>query len=221
MKLPAGTYELVVPAIAAGAALILFAADVLTGDSLAQLYLLWNLFLAGLPLLLTSWLRWTLTRKAWSSWEGLMVSAVWLAFLPNSFYMVSDFIHLADVNTDRLLFNAVMFTAFVYAALLFGFASLYRVHNELLRRLHRRTAWFIVCAILAACCVAIYIGRDLRWNSWDVLIDPAGLLFDLSARLLHPSQYLQVLTVVLPFFILLTAMYAGIWFGARIVRRHA
>lgn len=219
VRLTAGAQEAVVPCIAAGAAILLFIVDTLTGDSFTQSYLIWNLFLAAVPLLLARWLRWTLTRKPWSSWEGLLVSAIWLAFLPNSFYMVSDFIHLAGPSADRLLFDAVMLTAFVYAALLFGFTSLYIVHKELLRRLSRQTAWFIVCTILVVCSIAIYIGRDLRWNSWDVLVDPAGVLFDLSARLLHPGQYMQVLAVVLPFFTLLSSMYVGTWHGARLVRR--
>src|SRR6185437_12181253 len=116
-----------------------------------------------------------------------------------------------------LLFDAIMFTSFVYAALLFGFTCLYMVHRELLKRLSARAAWYVLGVILAICSIAIYIGRDLRWNTWDVLIDPAGVLFDLSARLLHPSQYLEVFAVVLPFFVLLSTMYIGIWQSIRLL----
>ena len=61
--------------------------------------------------------------------------------------------------------------------------------------------------------MAIYIGRDLRWNSWDVVADPAGVLFDLSSRLLHPGQYGPMLAVILPFFVLLCSLYGVAWFG--------
>lgn len=189
-----------------GAALIL-------DRSSAPLYLLWNLFLAWVPFGLTIWLIRLLRRKAWSSWEGMAVSAAWIAFLPNSFYMVSDFIHLSEVNPDRLLFYSVLFASFIFTALALGIASLYMVHAELRRRLAAGAAWAWILCVLFICCVAIYVGRDLRWNSWDVLVDPAGLLFDLSSRLLRPSEYRSIIGVIAPFFVLLSSVYAIAWYS--------
>lgn len=176
-------------------------------------YLVWNLFLAWVPFVLTGWLDNILRRKAWSSWEGLLATLLWLIFLPNTFYMVSDFIHLADVDAGRLLFNAVVYTLFIALGVILGISSLYPVHQALRRRLGPRGAGALVVAILGICSVAIYIGRDLRWNSWDVVADPAGVLFDLSSRLLHPAQYGPMLAVILPFFVLLCSLYGVAWFG--------
>lgn len=177
-------------------------------------YMLWNLCLAWIPFVLVLWLLRILRRRAWSSWEGLCATAVWLAFLPNSFYMISDFIHLADItNPDQLLFSAVMFTSFIYTGVLLGLTSLYLVHEELRRRLASFKAAACVVAILAICSLAIYVGRDLRWNTWDILVDPAGVLFDVSSRLLQPSQYGTALQVILPFFVLLLGMYTAFWQG--------
>jgi uncharacterized membrane protein len=137
----------------------------------------------------------------------MSLSLLWLIFLPNTFYMISDFIHLADVNPQQLLFNAVMFTSFIYIGVLLGFSSLYIVHQELAKRFSVQTTVTAVALALLACSFAIYIGRDLRWNTWDIVTDPAGVLFEVSTRLLHPSQYPQVLDVVTPFFALLGSMY--------------
>lgn len=189
----------------------------LSGWHAMPMYLLWNLFLAWVPFVLTLWLLAVLRRKAWSSWEGLMVSALWLIFLPNTFYMVSDFIHLADVDTGQLLFSAVVYTLFIALGVILGISSLYPVHQALRRRLGPRSAGALVVAILGICSVAIYIGRDLRWNSWDVVADPAGVLFDLSSRLLHPAQYGPMLAVILPFFVLLCSLYGVAWFGMQTV----
>jgi uncharacterized membrane protein len=104
-----------------------------------------------------------------------------------------------------------MFASFVVTGLLLGFTSLYLVHRELLQRLPTNWAGGYVTAILFLCSVAIYIGRDLRWNSWDVLVSPAGMLFDLSDRLLHPSEYGSMLSVSLSFFVLLGGMYLVAW----------
>jgi uncharacterized membrane protein len=195
----------------------LLLAGYISGQGPGDAYLAWNLFLAWLPFGLSLWLMRVLGRKAWSSWEGLAVSGVWLAFLPNSFYMVSDFIHLPEAGASNALFNAVLFTSFIFTGLALGVGSLYLVHTELRRRLTSRGAGAWIAAILLVCSVAIYIGRDLRWNTWDVLFDPAGLLFDLSSRLLHPSAYLPMLAVVAPFFVLLASLYTIVWQGSRVL----
>lgn len=174
-------------------------------------YLAWNLFLAWIPFGLALWLARTLRRKLWSSWEALLVSVAWVGFLPNSFYMVSDFIHLVDIQPAYVLYGAVTFTSFILTGLMLGMASVYIVHVEFLKRVSPLGAAGLVAALLLLSSGAIYIGRDLRWNTWDVLLSPLGLLFDVSERLLHPSQYPQVLAVVLPFFILLSGLYFVVW----------
>ena len=69
------------------------------------------------------------------------------------------------------------------------------------------------------CSVAIYMGRDLRWNTWDILLNPAGLLFDVSDRLEHPAAYPHMLLVVAAFFVLLASMYNLLWRGSRLFMR--
>jgi uncharacterized membrane protein len=66
--------------------------------------------------------------------------------------------------------------------------------------------------------VAIYIGRDLRWNSWDVFSSPAGLLFDVSDRLVRTSNYHDVVGTVAAFFALLGGMYVVGWRLAHVTR---
>lgn len=179
-------------------------------------YLLWNLFLAWVPFGLALWLQYVLRRRRWSSWLGLLLTAAWLAFLPNSFYMVSDFIHLPEVAQEQLLYTVVLFTSFIYTAVLLGISSVYIVHAELRQRLSGWRAAACIGVTLLLCSVAMYVGRDLRWNTWDVLFDPAGVLFDVSSRLLHPAQYGAMLAVIAPFFVLIASMYTTAWQGIRL-----
>ena len=192
----------------------LLAAESLLYGETTHDYLLWNLFLSWLPFILAVWLRYTLRNHLWSSWKALFITIAWLLLLPNSFYMISDFIHLRDLSEEQILFSAITFTAFVFTSLCLGIASLYIVHTELLKRMRGRAAAILVGVLLLAVSVAIYVGRDLRWNSWDIIVSPFGLLFDVSERLLHPDQYGQVLGVTLPFFVLLATMYYVIWQAA-------
>jgi uncharacterized membrane protein len=81
------------------------------------------------------------------------------------------------------------------------------VHTELLRRVSRRATHTLIELVLVLCSFAIYIGRDLRWNSWDILTHPASVLFDVSDRVLNPREHPQVITTTLSFFVLLSSMY--------------
>jgi uncharacterized membrane protein len=181
-------------------------------------YLPWNLMLAWIPLGTALWLEFVLHRSLWSSWYALGVSALWLLFVPNAFYMISDFIHIQEAGRIDLLYDVVLFSSFIFNGVMLGFFSLYVVHNQLVLRLGKRMAYMAIGGILLLCSFAIYIGRELRWNSWDILANPASLLFDVSDRLLNPHDHPQMLTTTLSFFVLLTTMYAVFWFTARLPR---
>lgn len=196
----------------------LFAYGAWRNSSLEYDYLVWNLFLAWLPLIFAVRLISLLRRKPWSSWEALAVSTLWLVFLPNSFYMISDFIHLQEVQRVDVLYDAVMFTSFIYTGVVLGFSSLYLIHIQLRRRLSALGATWWVMATLLVCSAAVYVGRDLRWNSWDLLTNPGGLLFDISDRVQHPAAYPQMLVTIVTFFILLASMYNLLWRGSRLLR---
>ncbi len=189
----------------------LFLAGAVANHSLQFGYLLWNLFLAWLPLVLALWLVRSLRTNLWSSYTPLVITFFWLILLPNSFYMISDFVHLQDVLRHNLLYDVVVFTSCILAAALLGFSSLYMVHTELRKRVSLQGASMLVGIILFLCSFAIYLGRDLRWNSWDVLVNPAGILFDVSDHLIHPLQHGDMFTTTLGFCVLLGSLYVVGW----------
>jgi uncharacterized membrane protein len=197
----------------------LFAYGAARNHSSVYSYLIWNLFLAWLPLIFAVRLTSVLQRKRWSSWEGIGYSLLWLIFLPNSFYMISDFIHLQEVARVDLLFDVIMFTSFIFNGVVLGFSSLYLIHAQLAKRFSTHEVAGLLAITLLICSGAIYIGRDLRWNSWDVVTNPGGLLFDVSDRLTHPASYPQMLVTVFTFFVLLSSMYVLMWRGSRLLQR--
>lgn len=190
---------------------VLFLASASAGRGFQFGYLLWNLFLAWTPLIVVIWLVSGLRRRLWSDWLPLTLTLVWLLLLPNSFYMISDFVHVQEVARADLLYDVVMFTSFIFTGVLIGFCSLYIVHAELRRRVAARAANACIAVILLLCSFAIYLGRDLRWNSWDVLTNPAGILFDVSDHVIHPLQSGDMYTTTLSFFVLLASLYAAGW----------
>ncbi len=205
-------------AISSGVSIILYVYAALRNDSSAFNYLVWNLILAWIPLLLAIRLSMVLADKLWSSWEAMLTSVLWLFFLPNSFYMITDYIHLQEVVRFDLLYDTLMFTSFIFTGVVLGFTSLVLVHAQLRKRFTNRTSSLSIGLILLLCSFGIYIGRDLRWNSWDFLTNPGGLLFDITDRLTNISAYPQMILTVTTFTVLLISLYRLLWYGAGLAR---
>lgn len=184
----------------------------------ADWYLIWNLFLAWIPFVLSYFLVQRVRQGSWSDWPAIGLSLAWLLFLPNSFYMVSDFIHLQDMPRTHILFDSLMFSSFIITSLILGYTSLYMVQTQLRRRLSAWHTGLFITGLILLCSFAIYLGRDLRWNSWDVLVNPAGILFDISERVIDPLAHPQAFSVTAMFFVFLSGFYWALWLMVRTIR---
>ncbi|HSX33010.1 MAG TPA: DUF1361 domain-containing protein [Candidatus Saccharimonadales bacterium] len=194
---------------------LLYGIGVLFNHALPFWYLTYNLFLAWIPLGVALWLTRLLKHKLWSSWQAIVLTIAWLVFLPNSFYMITDFIHLRDYWQPDTVYEIIMFSSFILNAFILGLTSLYAVHSQLRWRMRDRNSTLTLGVIMLATSFAIYIGRDLRWNTWDVILNPASILFDLSDRLLHPFSHPEMFTTTLGFFALIASVYCIVWYAAR------
>lgn len=201
------------------ASVALFFAGAWRNHSLTFDYLIYNLFLAWIPLFLTVWLQRMLRKRLWSNWAPFVLTLFWLGFLPNSFYMISDYIHLQEVSRVDLIYDVIMFSSFILNAFIVGLVSLYAVHAELRKRVSLKASWWMISATIFLISFAIYIGRDLRWNTWDVLLNPASILFDVSDRLLAPHEHPEMFTTTFGFAVLIGSIYSVVWYAARIVRQ--
>ncbi len=124
---------------------------------------------------------------------------------------MSDLIHLRNTGDIGLLFDIVLFLSCIWNGLLAGIISLIMVHRQLLKRRTANFATLLITGVLLANSFAIYLGRSLRWNTWDLLVSPAGLLFDVSERIIHPLAHPQAFVTTLTFFALIGSIYAVVW----------
>ena len=148
-------------------------------------FLFWNLFLAWVPYALALVMT-GLHRARASGWVLAPLGVVWLAFLPNAPYILTDFIHLGAVPGAPLWFDAVLIGAFAGTGLLLGMASLLLVHDVVGSRLGSVAGWALAIGSLALSSLGIYLGRFPRFNSWDVLANPEGLVGAVLHRLGDP-----------------------------------
>jgi len=148
-------------------------------------FLTWNLFLAWIPFVLS------LGVAAVHSRHGprpllWVFGACWLLFLPNAPYILTDFIHLGRVGGAPLWFDAALIGTFAATGLALGLASLLVVHHVVEARAGRVVGWAVAVTSLVLSAVGIYLGRFPRFNSWDVVTDPHGLVAVVVKRLADP-----------------------------------
>ncbi len=189
----------------------LLALRMIVAGNLKFWFMIWNLFLAWVPLIFALGIRIKLAKKPLMDWQNLGLLALWLGFLPNSFYLISDLIHLQSSGEASVLYDAAMMTSFIINGLILGYISVYIVHMQLLKLLKPRTVHIILGLVFLACGFATYLGRYLRWNTWDILLNPAGILFDLSERVINPILHIQTYIVTFVFFVVLISTYAVVY----------
>jgi uncharacterized membrane protein len=175
-------------------------------------FLIWNLFLAWLPVLF-AWVLYKKTVKNlyWRT-QNILLFILWLLFLPNAFYLVSDFIHIHDSGEINLMFDVVLISTYALAGFVLGYTSLFLVHKRVLQR-YGRIAHILPLIVLLLCGFAIYLGRYLRWNSWDVIANPFGLLFDVTSNIANPGEHALSFSTTLLFFAFLSVVYFVFWRG--------
>lgn len=199
---------------------LLFLVGVISNDSWGHWYLLWNLSLSWVPLILSLLLVLWLRSHKWASWPGIGLTALWLMFLPNTFYMITDFIHLDDVVRADQIFDTIMFSMIVFTSVALGLVSLGLVHAEFSKRLPSRSAWRVILGLILLLGFAVYMGRELRWNTWDIFFNPPGMLFDISEIIIHPGAHPEMFVITFSFFVVVATLYYSAWRGAHILKSY-
>lgn len=199
----------------------LFICRVIATGSWYYWFLIENLALAWLPLVYAYFLTDSLKTKSWTSWPNLILSFLWLIFLPNAWYVLTDFVHAVPTGQINQLYDIVLITSLLIAGFLYGFLSLLMIHRALLKRLSFNASVIIVGAVLLVSSFAIYLGRDLRWSSWDIVANPGGIALDVSDRFVHPLGHPRSWDMTGAVFLLLATLYTGIWIYLESPRQQA
>jgi uncharacterized membrane protein len=172
---------------------LLVAARVLHTGRLTYAFLVYNLALAWIPLgLAAAAAAFDASRSKPGTAMAALCAAGWLVFFPNAPYLMTDLMHLRVKGNHLFWLDVTALQAFAWTGLAVGFVSLGVIQRLVALRVGRRLSWVFVGAVIAASAFGIYLGRFRRWNSWDLLRDPAGLLRDVAGTVLHPFAHAQV-----------------------------
>jgi uncharacterized membrane protein len=144
-------------------------------------FLGWNLLLAWVPWLSARAIARLPGRRALAA-----LSALWLLFLPNAPYLVTDLIHIRPRPPVPSSYDVLLFASFALAGCALAWGSLELVHGRLVCAVGRARAAAAIALVLLLVGFGVYLGRFGRWNSWDVLLRPGALLADAAGALVDP-----------------------------------
>jgi len=155
-------------------------------------YLIWNLLLAWPPIL-SALVAYNLQRRhSWANWVLVPACALfWLVFFPNAPYLITDMMHLQRQAAAPFWYDLILFVAFAWTGFFLGLVSLFLM-QEIVRRAAGNTAsWIFALGVLVLSSFGIYLGRFMRWNSWDVFLNPGRLFADVSEQVQDPFTRFQ------------------------------
>lgn len=176
-------------------------------------FILENLLLAWAGLAFGWLLVNQLKIRHWLSWQNLALSVAWLFFLPNTWYVITDFIHVYPTGEISELYDIVMVGTLALVGCVLGFTSLYLVHQEIKKRLTFEYSWLAIEVIILLSSFAIYMGRVLRWSSWDLVSNTSGLIINVSDRVTDPLGNPHAVNMTGLFFVFLSVGYWAFWRG--------
>ena len=143
--------------------------------------LIWNLFLAWLPLGFALLAQDTLRSQPDRTWRFFGLAGLWLLFFPNAPYIFTDLIHLWTSFRLHFWIDLTLILLCALTGLVLGFVSLYLMQSIVAQRFGRVTSWVFVVLATGLCSFGIYLGRFLRFNSWDVFLRPGKVVHGLGA----------------------------------------
>ena len=139
--------------------------------------LVWNMFLA-LVALDFSLVSYYISKKVVRGLGAIL----WLFFYPNTFYMLTDIVHMQFTSTVLWNKTSLMLYMLYVSSILFGvLCGIESVKNIVLtfklKNYYLRLLFIGVLSFISS--FAIHIGRYARLNSWDIFTRPKTVISEI------------------------------------------
>ncbi|MGB0887385.1 MAG: DUF1361 domain-containing protein [Vicingaceae bacterium] len=156
--------------------LVLFREMVLQNNRF--LFLIKNLLLAWIPYLFSAYFL----RNKINNYGLILCAGFWLLFFPNALYLTTDFFHLWPKPSASVWYDLIMIFSFAICGLFLGFGSLRNFELLIASKFNYKIGRLSVVMFLFLGSFGVYIGRFMRFNSWDIITAPVyfhkeGLFF--------------------------------------------
>ncbi|WP_409025079.1 DUF1361 domain-containing protein [Flavobacterium sp.] len=152
-------------------------------------FLIWNLFLALIPYLLIIYLRIQDDFRK-NKIKTYLIIAIWLAFLPNSFYIITDLVHIFQSHPSTFWFDLTLISSFAFVGFFIGIQSIFEFEKIAMTFYNEKMLLIIIPILCFLCGFGVYLGRILRYNSWDIISNPKQLVIDIGLQLITAKTIL-------------------------------
>jgi len=170
------------------------------------IFLVWNLLLAWIPYILSVFLIKKRKRELSKPFFFLTLF-VWLLFFPNAPYILTDLFHLKSRAGIPLWFDLIFILSYATNGLFLGLISLNDLHDLLKRKYSVYVGRFFSAFSLILGSFGIYMGRYMRFNSWDIFTNPSDVAGSTLYRIIDPSTNRRPIGLTLLFFCYLSFFY--------------
>lgn len=196
---------------------LLLALRIYATNTFTYTFLLWNLWLATIPLLIALKVK----QKQMKGWRLFFYSCLWLLFLPNAPYLITDILHISHLEGAPIWFDSLMLFTTAFIGLILAFQSMKIISEswhyfwetrwliELPTVVQKRIGELIKLVVFIMTGLGIYIGRVLRWNSWDIVSNYKGIFADIFNRILHPFENTETWGFTFCYALAMWLMYNG------------
>lgn len=167
---------------------IILAYRVYLVDVTTYSFLIWNLFLAGLPYVVSSYV-YNRTENKLLKIKQVPLLLLWLLFLPNAPYILTDLFHLEPKGNIPEWYDLMLILSFALNGLVLGLMSLLQVHDLIENRFGKASGFVFALVACLLCAFGVYLGRFLRFNSWDIISNPSPLFHDLFSSIKEPQNH--------------------------------
>lgn len=170
-------------------------------------FMYWNIFLAMVPFFISSFVLCIFDSFRVSKYLLILLVIVWLIFLPNAFYIVTDLVHVGRIKAVPEFFDIILVFSGALVGILFGITSVFNIEKALLKIWSLKIVKYVIGIIFLFLSFGVYLGRFLRFNSWDIVTDAQLFLKTLKVLFLSPVSSSTAITYTILFFLLFYALY--------------
>lgn len=179
-------------------------------------FLPWNLFLAFIPYYISSGM---IRQPKWMEHKikFAVLSITWLLFIPNSFYILTDLFHLELREESNRWFDLTLIFSFAWNGLLLGILSVRQMERIFLYCFRLKNEFLFLYPVMWLNALGVYIGRFMRFNSWDVIANPFELVKEIGSMMFHPFQNFNAWSSIACFAVFMCIIYLSIKRVAKVI----
>jgi len=189
--------------LSVGFTMSMFVLRCLYDGTLTYGFYAWNTFLAAIPYFIST----QLLQRSKINFASFTLLATWLLFFPNAPYIITDVLHYQERPPVPYWYDLILVVSAAWNGLILGLISLMNVEIFLNRHLKPVMVKALVCISFFLCGYGVFIGRFLRFNSWDIVSDPGNLAYTSAHHIFFPQHYPKLWVFTSLFAVMLGIIY--------------